>query len=185
MVPQRNFLLHDLISGVFLRNLPFGIVVLGFLDAFVCAHHKHRLDSANAGNFGDYMSGRVRFMTAITLPMPTRTRPSVLGGVLQVLHTTHSVCPNPKPDIRFFLMFVPITRELGMTIVGGLLITDGGTRVVDGEIVAGWGVISRSPRGQIYIMFGPVVTTEAPLAFSGARIHSNNTAEMTAMIEAM
>ena len=32
-------------------------------------------------------------------------------------------------------------------------------------------------------MFGPVVTTEAHLAFSGARAHSNNTAEMTAMIE--
>ena len=34
-------------------------------------------------------------------------------------------------------------------------------------------------------MFGPVVTTRAHLAFSGARTHSNNTAEMTAMIEAL
>ena len=34
-------------------------------------------------------------------------------------------------------------------------------------------------------MFGPVVTTEAHLAFSDARTHSNNTAEMTAMIEAL
>ena len=34
-------------------------------------------------------------------------------------------------------------------------------------------------------MFGLVVTTEAHLAFSGARTHSNNTAEMTAMIEAL
>ena len=34
-------------------------------------------------------------------------------------------------------------------------------------------------------MFGPVITTEAHLAFSGARTHSNNTAEMTAMIEAL
>ena len=33
-------------------------------------------------------------------------------------------------------------------------------------------------------MFGPVITTEAHLAFSGARTHSNNTAEMTAMVEA-
>ena len=33
-------------------------------------------------------------------------------------------------------------------------------------------------------MCGPVVTAEAHLAFSGARTHSNNTAEMTAMIEA-
>ena len=34
-------------------------------------------------------------------------------------------------------------------------------------------------------MFGPVMTTEAHLAFSAARTHSNNTAEMTAMIEAL
>ena len=47
------------------------------------------------------------------------------------------------------------------------------------------GVISRSPHGRIYVMFGPVVTTEAHLAFFGARTHSNNTAEMTAMIEAL
>ena len=40
-------------------------------------------------------------------------------------------------------------------------------------------------RGRIYVMFGPVITTEAHLALSGARIHSNNTAEMTAMIEAL
>ena len=34
-------------------------------------------------------------------------------------------------------------------------------------------------------MFGPILTTEAHLAFSGARTHSNNTAEMTAMVEAL
>ena len=34
-------------------------------------------------------------------------------------------------------------------------------------------------------MFGPVITAEAHLAFSGARTHSNNTTEMTAMIEAL
>ena len=34
-------------------------------------------------------------------------------------------------------------------------------------------------------MFGPVITIEAHLAFSGARTHSNNTAGMTAMVEAL
>ena len=47
------------------------------------------------------------------------------------------------------------------------------------------GVISRSPHGRIDVMFGPVIITEAHLAFSGARTHSNNTAEMTAMVEAL
>ena len=34
-------------------------------------------------------------------------------------------------------------------------------------------------------MFGPVITTEAHLAFAGARTHSNNTAEISAMVEAL
>ena len=34
-------------------------------------------------------------------------------------------------------------------------------------------------------MFGPVVTTEAHLAFAGARVHSNNTAETSAIVEAL
>ena len=34
-------------------------------------------------------------------------------------------------------------------------------------------------------MFGPVITTEAHSAVSGARAHSNNTAEMNAMIEVL
>ena len=59
------------------------------------------------------------------------------------------------------------------------------TRVVDGEILAGWGVISRSPFWRIFVLFGPVITNESRLASSGARTHSNNTAEMIAMIEAL
>ena len=46
-------------------------------------------------------------------------------------------------------------------------------------------MISRAPHGLIGVMFGPVDTTETHLAFSGARIHSSNTAEMTAMFEAL
>ena len=77
------------------------------------------------------------------------------------------------------------TRERGNGFRGWAICTDGGTRVVDGETLAGWGVISRSPHGRIDVMFGPVVTTEAHLAFSGGKTQSNNTAEMTAMIEAL
>ena len=58
-LPPRNCLFRDLISRAFLQSLQYGIVVMGFLDAFVYAHHKHRLDSANAGNFGDCPTGRV------------------------------------------------------------------------------------------------------------------------------
>ena len=93
----------------------------------------------------------------------------------------------PKPKSRY--PHLPndrsITRELGNDYHGWAIETDGGTRVVDGEILAGWSVISRSPRGRIIVLFGPVITNEAHPAFSGARTHSNNTAEMTAMIEAL
>ena len=65
-LPQRNHLLHDLITRLFLLSLQYGIVVIGFLDALVYAHHKHRQGSENPGNFGDCMKGRIRFMTAIT-----------------------------------------------------------------------------------------------------------------------
>ena len=87
MAPQRHCLQHDLISRVFLRRFQYGIVVLGFLDAFVYAHHKHRRDSTNAGNF-DCLSGRVRFMTAITLAYA---------------HAYQTIClgmPCPSPELR-------------------------------------------------------------------------------------
>ena len=56
---------------------------------------------------------------------------------------------------------------------------------MDGETLAGWGAIARSPHGRIDVMLGLVITTEAHLAFSGARTHSNNTAEMKATIDAL
>ena len=95
---------------------------------------------------------------------------------------------SAKPQARYpctFPMIVPQHVKEAMISEDGPFFQTGGTRVVDGETLAGWGVISRSHHGRIDITFGPVVTTEAHLAFSGARAHSNNTAEMTAMIEAL
>ena len=93
--------------------------------------------------------------------------------------------PQHKSRYPHLLNVRSITRELGNDYHRWAIFTDGGTRVVDGKILDGWGVISRSPRGRIFVLFGPVITNEAHLAFSGARTHSNNTAEMTAMIEAL
>ena len=71
-LPQRSHHLHDWITQVFLRSLQDGIVVMGFSDAFVCAHHQHRRSIENPGNLGDCMKGRIRFITAI-IPLPTLT----------------------------------------------------------------------------------------------------------------
>ena len=158
---------------------------MGFRDAFVYAHHQHRQGFANPGNFGDCVKGRIRFMTAIT---PAHAHAHQATCLAQHRHAVpHQNFRLPKFKARY--PYLPIarstTRERGGDYCGRAIHTDGGTRVADGETLAGWGVISRSPHGRIDVMFGPVVTTEAHLAFSGARTHSNNTAEMIAMIEAL
>ena len=141
-------------------------------------------DSANAGDFGDCLTRRVRFMTAVTLAYAHAYQTVCL--VMHFPGVPHHTFRLPKPKCRY--PYHPndrsITREPGNDYHGWAIYTDGGIRVVDGEIFAVWSVISRSPRGRIFVLLGPVITNEAHLAFSGARIHSNNTAEMTAMIEA-
>ena len=181
----RHCLLHYMISWMFLRSLQHGIVVSGFLDAFVHAHHKHRRDSANAGNFGDCVSGRVRFMTAITSAYAHAYQTICLGLPFSGVPHYAFRLSRPKSRDHFLPNDRSLSKELGDDYRGWAIFSDGGTRVVDGETVAGWRVISRSPCGHIYVMFGPVITSEAHLAFAGARTHSNNTAEMTAMIEAL
>ena len=90
--------------------------------------------------------------------------------------------PRPKARYTHLPNVRTTTRERGNEFKGWAICTDGGTRVVDGETLAGWCMIARSPHGRKGIMFGLVVTTEAHLAFSSARSHANNTAEMTAIL---
>ena len=67
----------------------------------------------------------------------------------------------------------------------GLLTLMAELALPDGETLASWSVVARSPDGRIYFMFGPVVTTEAHLAYARARLHSNNIAELSAIVEAL
>ena len=71
ILPRRGHLFHDLITHIFLRSLQYGIVAMGIMDALVYAHNNHTRNLDNPGNFGDYMEGRIRLMTAIT---PTYAR---------------------------------------------------------------------------------------------------------------
>ena len=183
ILPQRNRSLHDLITRVFIQSRQYGIVVLGFLDAFVYAH-KHRQDSENPGNFSDCMKGRIRCL-----------RPRISGNVSCSTHTlvsrtqtlSQTLLPKPRPDIRIFPMLVPLHVKEAMIIVGGLFYSGGGTRVVDGknycwmecdftiilmEELMSRLVLSCHHRGSSRFLWV-------------ARTHSNNTAEMIAMIEAL
>ena len=55
-----------------------------------------------------------------------------------------SAYQSSKPDIRTFQMVVPQHVQEAMISEDGPSITDGGTRIVDGETLAGCRVISRS-----------------------------------------
>ena len=67
----------------------------------------------------------------------------------------------PKPKTRNPYLPTARSRERGNDSHGWAIFTNGGTRVVDVETLAGWCVISRSPHGRIDVMFGLVVTAEA------------------------
>ena len=137
---------------MFLRSLQCGIVVLGFLDAFVYAHQKHRQDSENSGNFGDCRTGRIRFLTAITLAYDHAYQATCLAQHLPGVPHQNLWLPKPKSRYPYLPNARSITRESGNDYRGWAIYTDGGTRVADGEIVAGWGVISRSPRWRIFVL---------------------------------
>ena len=125
ILPRRNHILHDLISRVFMRSLQYGIVVLGFLDAFVYAHHKHRLDSLNSGKFGDCMKGRVRLTTAITPACAHAYQATCLAQ--HFTGVPHHTFRPPKPMSKY--PYLPndrsITRERGNDYHGWAIYTDG------------------------------------------------------------
>ena len=95
-LPRRNHLLHDLITHVFLRSLQYGIVVMGFIDAFVYAHHQHRQGSEYPGIFGVYMKGRIRFMTTI---IPSHA-PCISGNMSIKTHAGYLRKKIPSPEAQ-------------------------------------------------------------------------------------
>ena len=185
VLPRRNHLLHDLITQVFLRSLQYENVVMGFIDAFVYAHHQHRRSIENPGNLGDCMKGRIRFMTAITSASAHAYQETCLTRHMPAVPRLNFRLPKPQARYPHLPNIRTTTRERSNDFHGWTIYTDGGTRHVNAETLAGWGVIAQSLHGRIVVLFGPVITAEAHLVFSGARTHSNNTAEMTAMIEAL
>ena len=106
VLPRRNHLLHDSITQVFLRNLQYGIVVMGFIDSFVYAHHQHRRSIDNPGNFGDCMKGRIRFMTTITSAYAHAYQETCLTRHMPAVPRLNFRWPKPKaryphlPNVR-------------------------------------------------------------------------------------
>ena len=98
---------------------------------------KHCLDFVNAGDFGDCLKGRVRFMTAVT-PAYAHSYQTICLA-MHFLRVPHHTFQHPKLKSRY--PNLPndrsITGERGNDYHGWAIYTDGGTRVVDGEPLAG------------------------------------------------
>ena len=139
---------------------------MGVIGAFVYAQNHHRRGMDNPGNFGACMKARIRFMTAITpayahayqlICLPVTCSRWSLSPAAAKARYPH--LPNARAT----------TLERGNDFQGWAIYTDGCTRFADGETLDGWGAVARSLHGRIYVMFGPVVTTEAHFSFAGAR----------------
>ena len=57
-----------------------------------------------------------------------------------------------------------------------------GTHTCDGETSAGWGAVTRSPRGVSCVMFGPVIAAVAHVPCTGA-CQPTNTAELSGIVQ--
>ena len=144
-----------MITRLFLRSLQYGIVVMGFLYAFVCAHGQHSRIIENSGNFGDYIKGRLRFMTAITPAYAHAYQATCLAQHLPGVPHHNFRLPKPKSRYPYLPNDRSITSERGNYYRVWAICTDGGTRIVDGETFARWCEISRSLHGRIDVLFGP------------------------------
>ena len=108
---------------------------VGFLDAFVYAHHLRRRIIENPGNFGDCMKSRIRSMTAIT---PAYAHASQATCLARHMHAVpHQNFRPPKLKARY--PYLPnarsTTRERGNDFRGWVIYTDGGTRVVEVKLL--------------------------------------------------
>ena len=140
---------------------------MGIIDAFVYAHNYHRHSVDNPGNL----------RTAWR-----RVTPSYKPSASQDANSNRFRLP--RPSTRTFQPIAPPRGKKATTFRDGRVVfTDGRSHV--SETTAGWGAVARSPDGKLYVMFGPVITTEAHLAFAGAGLHTNNTAELLGFIEAL
>ena len=101
------------------------------------------------------------------------------------LLTKGFACRLSKPNIRIFPTLEPLRVKKATILKDGLfvLMEELASLRVKPQLVGS--AVARSPDGRLFIMFGPVITTEAHLAYAGARLHSNNTAELSSIIEAL
>ena len=174
---KRNFLLPPWLATPQKRSI---LYVVWTAMANLMRYHRTR-----SRRLPQAYSGRIRFMTAITSAYAHAYQATSLTRHMPAVPRLNFRLPKPKARYPHLPNIRSTTRERCNDFQGWAIYTDAVLALWMVKTLAGWCAIARSPHGRIDMRFGPVTTTEAHLAFSGARTHSNNTAEMTAMIEVL
>ena len=180
-------LFHDLITQVFLRSasiwdrgtwvssMPSGtpltttaeiLIILGTLDC---------------------MKGRSRFMRAITRAFAHAYQVTCLTRQMPVVASQKFRLPCAKARYPHLSNARTAARKRGNDFQGWAVYTDGGTRLADGETLAGVGVLSHDPAMEgLHGMFAPSHHGRSSSCIGRCQYSlPTNTAEMTAMSEAL
>ena len=158
---------------------------MGFIDAFVYAHNYHHHNVDNPGNFQDCMEERIRLMTAITPAYAHAYRAICLARRPLDILCRRFRPPSAKAKTQTFPTSVP---PLGIKV----------TTTKDGPC---------SPMEELIPLMAKLQRAGAPLPahpmedntsclvqslplrptslYAGARLHINNTAELSSIIEAL
>ena len=158
---------------------------MGLIAAVVYAHDHHCQNMDNPGNIGDCMKRRIRFTTAITRAFAHAYQVAFLTRHIPAVQSQRFCLPSASASNLHLPTVVPQhAKEAMISRCGPSTLTEG-TRLADGSTLAGWSAVARSSYLMDRCLVCPVITTEAHLAFVGARVHSNCTSEMSAIDEAL
>ena len=101
------------------------------------------------------------------------------GSIGSTYNSGDDIATGPTPEISSarcpsqisasLPTFVPQRAKEAIIFRYGPSTLTEGTRLADGETLAGWCAVARSLHGRIDVMFGPVITTEDHLAFAGCQ----------------
>ena len=89
------------------------------------------------------MKGRISFMTAITLAFARADQVTCLTRHMPAVPSQKFRLPSAKAKYPQHPNGRTATRDRGYDFQGWAIYTDGGTRLADGEILAGWGAVAR------------------------------------------
>ena len=148
VLPRGGHLFHDLITQIFLRSLQHGIVGMGVIDTLSTPTTITAVIWKIQGTSEIAWKGEFRLLTAITPTYAHAYQSICLAGRAFLLFSIRSfACFAAKARYPNLPSSRTTTREKGNDFHGWAIYKDGGTRVSNGETIAGWGAVARSLHG--------------------------------------